>query len=513
MAASKRSITVVGGGLAGIVAALRLLECGCEVDLYEADIRLGGKAGANASASGHEDHGYHIFPMWYVNVWKLVKEMDIDSHFVDRTDFIQLKPHEFPRAAKLTNISSTKYAWRNLTSGVLPFLEMALLYYFGLDLMAAPLSQKAFLDQITVNGFIRARFYRTEALARQCQDLILKGISTPSYFASAMTMRTVLKNWAKYPEPMCRVLNRNLQDGFIDPLVVRLRSLGCNVHLEHRLDKVKVRNGAVERLCFRDVNSNATREVDVDTVLLAIPAERVCALLDEELYEAEPSLAALFNLHTCPMAALNIYLRSSIPDLPSAHVNLLDSQYGLSFIDVSQIWPGFSATVLNIIASDVSDLATLPPAVGQREIVADLRRFLPGLEDDNIERMDFQQHVNAPLLTNEVGMWSSRPSATTAVPNLFLAGDYCKTHIDLVCMEGAVSAGLYAAEAIRKHVAAPGTIEVRIPSTHPRWIWWLAKFLLMPFAAVAKVLLMIAAPERMQSRTPQTVKRRGGEER
>src|SRR5260370_36045345 len=95
MPASKRSITVVGGGLAGMVAALRLLERGCDVNLYEADIRLGGKAGANASGSGHEDHGYHIFPMWYVNVWKLVEEMDIDSHFVDRTDFIQLKPHEF----------------------------------------------------------------------------------------------------------------------------------------------------------------------------------------------------------------------------------------------------------------------------------------------------------------------------------------------------------------------------------------------------------------------------------
>src|SRR5260370_986782 len=121
--------------------------------------------------------------------------------------------------------------------------------------------------------------------------------------------------------------------------------------------------------------------------------------------------------------------------------------------------------------------------------------------------------VHAGLLTNEVGMWSSRHTAATAVPNLFLAGDYCKTHIDLVCMEGAVSAGLYAAEAIRRYVGAPGTIEVRIPATRPRWIWWLARFLLMPFAAAAKIVLIIAAPERMQSPTPQSVKRRSGAER
>lgn len=77
MPAVKHSIAVVRGGLAGMVAALRFLERRCEVHLYEADIRLRGKAGADASGSGQEDHRYHIFPMWHVNVLKLVGEMDL----------------------------------------------------------------------------------------------------------------------------------------------------------------------------------------------------------------------------------------------------------------------------------------------------------------------------------------------------------------------------------------------------------------------------------------------------
>jgi hypothetical protein len=133
----------------------------------------------------------------------------------------------------------------------------------------------------------------------------------------------------------------------------------------------------------------------------------------------------------------------------------------------------------------------LPPAVAERQIIADLTRYLPDLEESNIDRLDFQPHFDAPLLTNEVGMWSSRPAATTTVPNLFLAGDYCRTHIDLVCMEGAVSAGLLAAEAIRRHVGAPGAIPIRVPASYPRWIWWLAKWAGMPFAAIAKLLLML----------------------
>ena len=494
MSDSKRSITIVGGGLAGMVAALRLLQQGCDVALYDADTRLGGKAGAKSNGAGREDHGYHIFPLWYVNIWALVEELGIRSHFIDRTDFVQLKPKEFPRTTVLTNISSPRYAWRNLTSGVLPFVEMALLYYFGIDLMATPLSEKAFLDQITVNGFIRSRFYRTEALAEQCQDLILKGISTPSYVASAMTMRTVLQNWAKYPEPMCRVLNNNLQTAWIEPLAERLHSLGCKIHLEHRLERLQIEAGSIRQLVFRCGTDGRTIDLEVDTLLLALPPERVCVIVDPELYAAAPAMTSLLNLISRPMAALNIYLKRPIHGLPAAHVNLIDSQFGLSFIDVSQIWPELTATALNVIASDYSDLATLPPELGQRQVLDDLRRFLPDLDDSNIERMEFQPHTEAPLLTNEVGMWSSRPEAKTAVPNLFLAGDYCRTHIDLVCMEGAVSSGLLAAEAIRIHLGLPGTVTVRVPAVHPRWMWSIAKWLLLPFAAVATLLLKFRPP-------------------
>ncbi len=38
---------------------------------------------------------------------------------------------------------------------------------------------------------------------------------------------------------------------------------------------------------------------------------------------------------------------------------------------------------------------------------------------------------------NLVDTWALRPEATTAIPNLFLASDYVRTHTDLATMEGA----------------------------------------------------------------------------
>src|SRR5688500_4449824 len=126
-------VIVVGGGLAGMVTALRLLEGGYEVSLYdESKTRLGGKAGANKNGQDYNDHGYHIFPAWYVNTWQLVKELGIENNFVAFNDLTQLEAGEFPRFTTLRGVTSLRYAWKNLTSGFVPFSDMLLFFYAAL---------------------------------------------------------------------------------------------------------------------------------------------------------------------------------------------------------------------------------------------------------------------------------------------------------------------------------------------------------------------------------------------
>src|SRR5215831_7286453 len=98
-----------------MVAALRLAQRGFRVTLIDASDRVGGKAGANLIAKSYDDHGYHIFPAWYLNVWSLVDELDIFKNFVDCTDFAQLKAGDFPKVHVLRNINSVRYFWTNLT--------------------------------------------------------------------------------------------------------------------------------------------------------------------------------------------------------------------------------------------------------------------------------------------------------------------------------------------------------------------------------------------------------------
>src|SRR5690349_12010188 len=96
-------VAIIGGGLAGMAAAYRLLHEDVsnrfEITIYEMSDRLGGKAGATrwmqelpelpdrvrrlfGNPSNHyEDHGYHILPQWYVNTWKIIKRIGFERNF------------------------------------------------------------------------------------------------------------------------------------------------------------------------------------------------------------------------------------------------------------------------------------------------------------------------------------------------------------------------------------------------------------------------------------------------
>ena len=102
--------------------------------------------------------------------------------------------------------------------------EMFLFLYAALDLISQRYSYRAPLDQLTITGFLRSRFYRTEAVATQFGDLMLKGISVPAHEVSAMTMWNVMRYWFRSPFPMQRILKGNLQDLWINPFAASVLS-------------------------------------------------------------------------------------------------------------------------------------------------------------------------------------------------------------------------------------------------------------------------------------------------
>ena len=69
-------IAIIGAGLAGLTAAVDLVDEGHEVDLYEAKPFMGGKVGSWEDSHGnHIEMGLHVFFFNYANLFALMRKV------------------------------------------------------------------------------------------------------------------------------------------------------------------------------------------------------------------------------------------------------------------------------------------------------------------------------------------------------------------------------------------------------------------------------------------------------
>jgi hypothetical protein len=253
------------------------------------------------------------------------------------------------------------------------------------------------------------------------------------------------------------------------------------------LTKITPANGRISQLTFADENNQEYTE-SVDWLVMTIPFEQLTTLLDVPLFELDSNLFQIKYLDAAPMVALSIYTKEPIPDLPNEHVILSQSKYGLSFIDIGKTRPGLEGqTVLNVVASDYISLIDVPEEVATEALLNEMERYLPGIKA-NVHSTYLQPHKEQPLFQNDVGAWQYRPvSGQTAIPNLFLAGSYCRNPIDLASMEGAFSSGLLAAESLRKTLGLKDPIPVLAPKGANRFLLTLLKYLLWPAIVIIKL--------------------------
>jgi hypothetical protein len=498
-------VIVVGGGLAGLVVTREMRLAGVPVLLLESSDRLGGKAGSHRNASDPqywEDHGYHIFPAWYVNTRRLLKELGCERSLIelDRVHFLKRG-----RAQYCTLYApSIRNAWRNLTSGLVPWWVAALGCYAALDVASTTFHPNSFLDRVSFNGFLWKRFYVTNEVALAHQGFVLQASAIPTYVISAMTASNVLASYLRKPNPMQSILVTNLQAGFIDPLVRSLQGGSAAIRLNSEIRRLRVEGepGQKRVTALELAGGERVAVGEEDLVVLATPQEVTFQFVDSEIVEAEEDrpvypvtekrLADYANFESVPMAAMHVYFRRRLPGLPREHVMLYQSRYELSFIDLSQSWPDYpDRTVLSVISSNFEPLLHLTPLDAGRELLRELRAYLHfELADVDDRLTSVQPHVREPLFLNTVGSWTYRPNSKTRLANLYVAGDYCRSKADLTTMESAVESALVTAKDILTQLKQPVRCPRRPIPHYPKK--WLRVWLALGFVPVVVLRLCVA---------------------
>jgi uncharacterized protein with NAD-binding domain and iron-sulfur cluster len=255
-----------------------------------------------------------------------------------------------------------------------------------------------------------------------------------------------------------------------------------------------------------------TREPAAETYdwyVLAVPCEVLKSLLvkSPSLLADDADLARVFELETRWMNGIVLGLREEVcPPLPKGHVLCVDSPWALTLVDQTKIWSEEHVDCVRkrwktLLSVDISDwdspgLDGLPAkSVPRRcDLVADLwkqlRQHLPELPEDppGDYSLDFdikypalrrneiarERTDDEPLLVNTPGSWANRPDAKTAIPNLFIAGDFVRTHTNFASMEAANESARRAVnELVNTAGGNGGADECMVEDLQDPNVWWL----------------------------------------
>ncbi len=512
-------VTIAGGGIAGMSAALRLAERGYGVKLIEANSRLGGNLGSRTGRDGPPTDVYpHMYLNWYRNFWRLLKDAtgaERGDSFSPFSTVWQLRRGEYPR---FTGVADAYSPWnpahvlRNLRSGVAPPADMFVFGYASVDLLAERLNTTVELNQMSVSAFLQARPYITERAAEAYDNFITAVWALPSYLTSAADYREYLEYCLADPTPAFWLPRGSASEKVIGPLAAALRAAGVEIVTGMRVASISCKGRRARSVALEpgkvDAETGAWRatgEADsekVDELVLAVPAPELSRLVrtadgGRPVVELAPDSSELSRMSAQPIPIVHVCFARKLRHIPCEPVGLPASRLALAFTDISQAWDDDfgEETVLAVSASDPHGLPRTSPHDDAMTILRELADYLdfdPGdawgeSADIDWDRTRYDSNADARLFINQIGTDAWRPSTKCeGVANLYFAGDFCRSRVGMTTIESAVTTGLEAAAAIVERRGFGEAVEIASPRALPSPLYVYLRYAWGPYAMYAK---------------------------
>ena len=486
-------VVVVGGGLAGITAAIALREAGARVTLLEARPRLGGATCSFTRGGLVIDNGQHVFLGCCSAYRELLARLDMTGavSLQDRFDVTVLSPGGRARLRRTRlpgplHMGQALARYSFLTLGERLRVTRAALAMMRLDPARPGLDNERLGDWLAARG-------QGERARRVLWDLFtVSALNVAGDDASMALAATVVKtallgakNAADIGVPAIPLGDLHGKAG-----AELLQRLGAEVRIGAKVAEVTATSGGGLRVRLRECGGNAASpafltnenhaaalstdagqeggsedhaaplatdagheggsEIHADGVVLAVPPDVAGRLVPADAVAggAGPGPDRWRELGASPIVNVHVIYDRRVTSLPFAAAVDSPVQWVFDRTRSSGLPEG---QYLAVSLSAADDLVDVPAARLRERFVPALEDLFPAARDARITDF-FVTRERRATFRQVPGCAALRPGAATALPGLVIAGAWTDTGWPDT-MEGAVRSGLNAARELRQGLA------------------------------------------------------------
>jgi len=443
---------VIGGGLAGITAAIALAESGADVTLLEARPRLGGATCSFQRDGLIVDTGQHVFLGCCSAYRGLLAKLGMTEHapLQDRFDVTVLAPGRSagqPRRARLRRTALPGPLHMLPALGRYPFLSWAERAKVSRPALAMRLVDPAdpAADTQRFGDWLAARG-QSERARRALWDLFsVSALNIAGDDASLALAATVVKTGLLGANNAADIGVPALPLGELhgDAAATLLAKLGAQVTISAKVSAIQPDHESRFRIRLaRDADLTA------DAVVLAVPHEKAAALVPPDALP-DGTVRAWAGLGASPIVNVHVIYDRPVTDLEFAAAIDSPVQWVFDRTRISGLdRPGHQYLAISLSAAD--EYADMPAARLCEQFVPALAELFPAAREARVTEF-FVTRERRATFRQAPGSGALRPKAATRQPGLVLAGAWTDTGWPDT-MEGAVRSGLAAVVELRKTV-------------------------------------------------------------
>jgi hydroxysqualene dehydroxylase len=462
-----RQVLVIGGGLAGITAALDLAAAGAEVTLLEVRRRLGGAAYSFERGGLEMDNGQHVFLRCCEAYRGLLARLG-SEHLVTlqpRLEIPVLKPGSPPYTLRRSSLPAPL----QLTGALARYPHLTALQRLGAARAAIGLMRlehtargrrELQLDRVTLGEWLARHGQGPQAVAALWDLIALPTLNVPAAEASLALGAFVLREGLLEQADAGDI---GFHRGTLSEIIGRpaeraLAAAGVEVRLGWRAERLERAGQGLEVQGRAGTREDGEEQGESDglraeAVVVALPHMRAAKLLEGLLGKRARSLE---GLGSSPIVNLHIVFdREVYGELFAAGVGT-PVQYLFDRTDAGRAPPGCQYLAVSLSGAEremgmsVDQLRELYlPAIGE---------LLPRARAAKVESF-LVTREHAATFRAAPGVQALRPGPQSALPGLVLAGTWTATGWPAT-LEGAVLSGHAAAERVLQRLGVAAAVGV-----------------------------------------------------